>query len=292
MSWIEFHGTDIIRLRKFSDFRLDLGWSHLEALGLLGSLWSFCIEIQEDGDLTAWKPSELLRMVMVPKSSVDRVWKALVKHGWVDQRPDGKILIHDWLSYAGRLLRGKYNKSDRDKLLKIWALHGLQYGNGPGVDKLDSPVVSGDLQKTYPTQPNLTTPNQTGVVLSVQPQSPLPPTGGTGDDVPEGETPCKTFLAELAIKFEKMSPRSEDRAKREQFSTYCQHEGRTAGAILRFCLGDRVKAMEGVIAIGRRMEALGLRWNLKVVLRHILEWLASPDAYELDTNRILSGGKK
>lgn len=125
--WIEFHAARIKRLQKFSDFRKDLSLSVNEALGCLGSFWGEVIEIVESGDITGCSlvyVTEMMGLSLNP----ERVWTALVKNKWVDVRPDGTRVIHDWLDCAGAYLRGKYAGSNREKLVEIWALHGRIYG--------------------------------------------------------------------------------------------------------------------------------------------------------------------
>jgi hypothetical protein len=141
--WIEFHAARIKRLQKFSDFRKELSLSVNEALGFLGSLWGEVIELAESGDISGWSP-EYVAERAGSNLNPERVWNALVKHRWIDVRPDGKHLIHDWLDCAGTFLRGKYASSNRHKLQEIWSLHGRIYGQKGDLDKppIDSPLES------------------------------------------------------------------------------------------------------------------------------------------------------
>ena len=95
MAWIEFHVSKLRRLKKFLDFRKDLGWNTCEALGFLGCFWGEVIELSPDGDITGWTPEylcELIGISLEPK----RVWDSLVKHGWIDFSSDGRVTVHDW----------------------------------------------------------------------------------------------------------------------------------------------------------------------------------------------------
>lgn len=290
MAWIEFHPSDIKRLPKFRALRNAMSWSVNETLGCLGNLWGELIDVQEDGDLTAWKPAagtrraDLAELLNIEKTStVIRLWEALVENRWIDQTADGKYLVHDWLNYSGRWLRGKYSGKNKDteRLVAIWALHGRVYGEK---DSLAS--VKNDVAKmSHPTQPNHTIP--TAVVPDGTTAPPLPPRGGAGVEVLPDETTCKSFLVWLARTFEKdMNPRSPDPKDAAQFKQYCADNGRAAQGILNYCRQDPAKAAEGTLAVVKRMDALRYPCRTKTVKDHIREWLESPEAYAAETERL------
>lgn len=148
--WIEFHAARIKRLQKFSDFRKDLQLSANDALGFLGSFWCEVIELAESGEISGWTPEYLCERVG-SSLSPERVWTALVKHRWIDEREDGKRLVHDWLDCAGTFLRGKYAGTNRQRLVDIWALHGRIYGQKADSDK---PPIKNQLESNRkPTTP-------------------------------------------------------------------------------------------------------------------------------------------
>lgn len=127
MAWIEFHAAKIKRLQKFRDFRVELAWSVNEALGCLGNLWGEIIELREDGDIAGWQPEYVAELVGA-KTPPDKLWAALTAPGrWIDVKADGKVLVHDWLNYAGRYLESRYQTSDPARLVAIWEAHGLVY---------------------------------------------------------------------------------------------------------------------------------------------------------------------
>jgi hypothetical protein len=161
LAWVEFHPTRIIKLKKFHDFRRDMGWSAGEALGNLGLFWGQTLEVQELGDITGWEADYLSSLLGFGAQVSERMLNALVSHGWVDVTPEGRKLIHDWLDYTGRFLRGKYS-GNRRALEAIWAHHGRAYA----VDATDKSPTS-SRQVTDTTLPNPTEPNQTaGKALS------------------------------------------------------------------------------------------------------------------------------
>lgn len=129
MAWIEFHASKVKKLNKFHRLRKEMGWSVIECLGFLGLLWGEVIEVCESGDVTGWSTDYIAEITGLNDSVALRVWEALNTYGWIDTGSNGVKLIHDWLDYAGLFLTRKYSSSDRDFLVKIWALHGRVYGN-------------------------------------------------------------------------------------------------------------------------------------------------------------------
>ncbi len=136
MSWIEFHPSKILKLKKFSDLRRALNIRANECLGLLGRLWGETIEIRESGDISDWTPEYLCELIDT-RLDAKLVWKALVDNRWIDCKDNGKVLIHDWLVYTGRYLEAKYRTSNPEVLHKTWDLHGREYLKVPGAKNPD-----------------------------------------------------------------------------------------------------------------------------------------------------------
>lgn len=156
MAWIEFHPSDIVRLKKFHDLRKSCNWSSFECLGFLGRFWGLVIEVRENGDVSDWDADYLTEVMGFTDQVGKRAWDALRQHGWLETKDGGKVVVHDWLDYAGAFLRGKYSgEKQRPKLVEIWAFHGREYGSN------SKPI--GNLSGTdrEPILPNLTVPNHT-----------------------------------------------------------------------------------------------------------------------------------
>jgi len=153
LSWIEFHATRIIRLKKFHDLRKEMGWSTAECLGNLGLFWGQTLEVCEQGEVTGWTGEYLASLMGFGTQVSEKMLKALGTHGWFDYRGD-RVFVHDWIDYAGSFLRGKYAGDNRERLVEIWALHGRTYGKPIG-NQLET-------NSTLPnhTLPNLTKPNK------------------------------------------------------------------------------------------------------------------------------------
>ena len=126
--WIKFHATEIVRLKKFNDLRVSLGWSVGECLGYLGLFWGHTLEVQENGDVTGWDAAYVAALLGFGAQVSEKFWFGLGSHGWIDQVND-RLLIHDWLDSAGAFLVKKYSSSNKEKLVEIWALHGRVYGS-------------------------------------------------------------------------------------------------------------------------------------------------------------------
>lgn len=127
MSWLEFHAVDIKKLQKFRDFRVELNWSVNEALGFLGNFWGEVLVLREDGDIRSWRPDYITELTQV-RTPPEKLWAALTAAGgWVDVKEDGRVLVHDWLDYAGPYLKSRYRRAKLRHLIGIWALHGREY---------------------------------------------------------------------------------------------------------------------------------------------------------------------
>lgn len=153
MAWIEFHGAKVKRLQKFWDLSDLMKWSVNETLGFLGALWSEVIEIREDGDLTGWRPAYIAKLTDAT-GDPEALVAALIKTQWLEVR-EGRTLIHDWIDFGGRHLRGKYGagkKSENiERLRQIWNLHGRGYG------KESTGRAPGELRGRLPTEPTIPT---------------------------------------------------------------------------------------------------------------------------------------
>jgi hypothetical protein len=128
MIWIEFHPEEIIVKKKFYDLRVSMGWSVGECLGYLGLFWGRALKVREDGDVTGWAGGYVSELLGFGVRTSEKFLESLKLNQWIDKPNDqGRELIHDWLNYTARFLRGKYSK-DKAKLFEIWKLHGRVYG--------------------------------------------------------------------------------------------------------------------------------------------------------------------
>jgi len=156
MAWIEFHASDIIRLKKFHDLRKSCNWSSLECLGFLGRFWGLVIEVRENGDISDWNAEYLSEVMGLTDQVGKRAWDALGQFGWLETKDGSKLIVHDWLDYAGTFLRGKYSgDKTRHKLVEIWRFHGREYA------AKKEPIGNLSVTDGEPIVPNRTLPYRT-----------------------------------------------------------------------------------------------------------------------------------
>lgn len=101
MAWIESH-QELGRHPKAIKLARLLGISIPQAVGHLHLLWWWAFDYAKDGELSRYDPEDIADAVLWEGSASDLV-DALVRAGFLDQ-PDGRLLIHDWEQYGGKLL--------------------------------------------------------------------------------------------------------------------------------------------------------------------------------------------
>jgi len=148
MAWIELH-TILFKHRKLKIFARKLGIKFVHAVGHLTSLWCNVLELAEDGDITKWSKEDIAEYAGW-EGDIGAFFNALINEdeGWLDEQ-NGRLLVHDWLDYAGRYLTTKYKNTNPNKLLYINMLYNR--------DNKDSLKTGFRLT----TLPNLTLPNLT-----------------------------------------------------------------------------------------------------------------------------------
>ncbi len=163
MAWIEFHASDIVRLKKFHDLRKACAWSEIEGLGFLGRFWCLVIEVRENGDVSDWDGEYIAQIMGFTDQVGKRVWEALVAARWLERNTAGRLVVHDWIDYAGAYLRGRYSGKNRAKLIDIWRFHGKEYGvDGKSIESqstINRLSIVQDRTVPYPTKPKNVRPS-------------------------------------------------------------------------------------------------------------------------------------
>src|SRR5690606_21973542 len=78
-------------------------------IGHLHLLWHWCLSYAEDGDLSAYDAADIAEAVMWD-GDPDQFIEALIncgpagKAGFLERDAQGRLLVHDWHEYAGKLL--------------------------------------------------------------------------------------------------------------------------------------------------------------------------------------------
>jgi len=108
MAWIESHDNlkDHPKTRRAA--RL-LGVSVPTIIGHLHLLWHWCLSYADDGDLSGYDAADIAEAVMWD-GDPDQFIEALIncgpagKAGFLERDAQGRLLVHDWHEYAGKLI--------------------------------------------------------------------------------------------------------------------------------------------------------------------------------------------
>ena len=102
--WIESHASlrDHPKLKRLSRF---LGISKHEAIGLLHCLWWWAQEYVQNSEGSVIPPYEAedIKDATEWAGGSDELLSSLIKAGFLDES-NGKVCIHDWGKYIGKLL--------------------------------------------------------------------------------------------------------------------------------------------------------------------------------------------
>lgn len=133
--WIESH-ADLIDHPKLNELCFVLSIKKHEAIGHLHLLWHFAMKYAwRDGDLRRFTARVICEAVGWDKDH-DTFINALRETGWIEKEG---FMIHDWLDYAGKLVRDRLYQEKR----RLTAINGDSF------------------RQIAATVPNLTVPNLT-----------------------------------------------------------------------------------------------------------------------------------
>ncbi len=174
-----------------------MGWTANETVGFLLRLWGWCLDFAPDGDLSKFTHDLIADGIGLPAVDGDRLISALVKSGWVDEKP--YLRMHDWWSLVGLFLRGRYRHepyhwkrvqhaytSKRKRCSKR-----AKPAHGVSIDQVYATVHNSTVQNSNSTEPPSPSP---------PPPPPPPPRVGGGDG--DGGGSRKTIEDFLTLKRE------------------------------------------------------------------------------------------
>ena len=149
--------TALTRHRKFRKLKRNLKEDDATVLGYLVSLWCNILELAESGDITKWTVEDIAEYSNY-YGDPTTFYKFLINigDGFIDEKPNGKRLIHDWLKYAGRYLTAKYGTRNPTKLNEIKRLYSDttvskqltdNYHSIDSIDSIDSIHITKEQQK-------------------------------------------------------------------------------------------------------------------------------------------------
>jgi hypothetical protein len=135
-------------------------WSRNEAVGFLHRFWWSVLEVSPTGDVTALTSPEVMSETLNMKLDVvqDAILK-LEEAGFL-HRVEGRLLVKNWLDYAGRYLSTSLYRRDRKGMKKVEGLHCLRRKSVVRQSSDKRPTDDNTLPYlTLPTLPTLPEPN-------------------------------------------------------------------------------------------------------------------------------------
>lgn len=172
MAWIESHQS-LLTHRKTGRLARKLGVSKVTAVGHLHCFWWWCMDNAPDGRLSDIDDEDIAEGSAWEGDPFDFA-EALIFAGFCDRDPNGRVTVHDWYDYAGKLIEKRKMDAERKRTDRR--------ENRPKDTAPPPPTPLRPVQQTssgHPadgagtvpnrTVPNLTQPNQ-------EETPPLPPT--------------------------------------------------------------------------------------------------------------------
>jgi hypothetical protein len=162
MPWIESH-TNLRRSAKLGRLARGLGISKRDACGLLHFLWHHTFDDgltnrkAEQGDISHLEPIDLAE-ICEWDGDPDKLFKVMISSGWIDVKSRKgskklKIVLHDWLQYAGRAVRERERKRIERKEKQPKSAPVLS-GDRPRTDRIPSALPTDRTDQTdQPNQP-------------------------------------------------------------------------------------------------------------------------------------------
>lgn len=111
MAWIQVHQT-LKDHRKLFDAADELEITPPHMMGLLVSFWLWALDNAPKGDLTGITPRMISRASQWD-GDPKKLANTLIRAGWIDEKEDGTLEIHDWYEYAGKLIDQRQAEKER-----------------------------------------------------------------------------------------------------------------------------------------------------------------------------------
>ena len=113
MAWIQVHQT-LKDHRKLYDAADELEVTPPHMMGLLISFWLWALDNAPTGQLTGITPRMIARAAQYD-GPAEKLAGALIRAGWLDEKEDGDLEIHDWYEYAGKLIDQRQAEKERSQ---------------------------------------------------------------------------------------------------------------------------------------------------------------------------------
>ena len=157
MAWIESH-QELGRHPKIKRLANATGLTKAAAIGYLHLLWWWALDYAQDGVITHYSAEEIADGAQWD-GDPDAFLNALIESGFVDEG-NGKLVIHDWHEYAGRLIEKRQANRMRSQRARDANKHeSVSTEREPNA--YDTHTERIPYRATVPNQPNSTVPNRT-----------------------------------------------------------------------------------------------------------------------------------
>jgi hypothetical protein len=175
MAWIESHQT-LARHPKAIKAAHLLGIGRAQVIGHLHLLWWWALDYAQDGDVSAFGAVELAEAAAW-EGNAEAFVTALLdcgpggRPGFLERTADGRLVIHDWWEYAGKLIARRTLDAARKRADRARTSDGRPAAappDGQGTSPARPADAATDVQRTSSgrpadvsrTVPNPTVPNQ------------------------------------------------------------------------------------------------------------------------------------
>jgi hypothetical protein len=160
MAWIELH-PELVEHKKLKALMRVTGAGRDACVGRLCILWLWAMSNRPDGDLTDVDAADFARLWELGPRKAAAFRDGLEQCGFLDRR-EGRLLIHDWEDYAGRLLEARRKHVERSRRYRENRRGACEERDGHGDGQRDGQAAP----LPYLTQPNRTQPDLTEPILS------------------------------------------------------------------------------------------------------------------------------
>ena len=127
MAWLQVHQT-LKDHRKLFDAADELEITPPHMMGLLVSFWLWALDNAPTGSLVDITPRMISRAAQWD-GDPEKLAKTLIRAGWIDEKEDGTLEIHDWYEYAGKLIDQRQDAPHTGARLETRSLRRISGAN-------------------------------------------------------------------------------------------------------------------------------------------------------------------
>jgi hypothetical protein len=122
MAWLKSY-QQIERHPKTLELANAMGWDIATTIGTLHILWWWCLDFSPTGQINKYSEDTIGSVCRLSPDKRPTWFRTLEDCGFIDKTTDGKLLIHDWLDYAGDYLRDTLYRHAPEKYKEIKQLY-------------------------------------------------------------------------------------------------------------------------------------------------------------------------